>query len=403
VAGYANAQENLQVLQVYVIVDQEQLFEEVTIMFWSRKQPLVGIDIGTHTIKLVQLKRVGGGYQLLNFGVMPLVAGAIVDGAIRQPDLVVEAIRNLVRAEEIRTTDVVTAVSGQSVIVKKIRMPKQMSRREIAENLQWEAEQHIPFEISDVNIDFQELPNVEGTRRSGIFSGFFGASSGDNSVDEQTDVLLVAARKSKVEDYTGLLLEAGLHPVVVDTDVFAIENSYEVNYDGSDDVVALVDIGASTMNVNILKGNVTLFQRDIPIGGNRYTAAIEQEFRVRYEQAEGLKMGVGFTPEITREQVLMVMMGVSDAIGEEIQRSLEFFHSSIAEDDIDRMIMSGGCARIKGLDQFLSHRLEVPVEIADPFRNLRCSEKQFDPDYLRDMAPVAAVGVGLALREMDDQ
>jgi type IV pilus assembly protein PilM len=372
-------------------------------MFWSRKQPLVGIDIGTHTIKLVQLRRARGGYQLLNFGVMPLAAGAIVDGTIRQPDLIVEAIRNLVRAEDLRTTEVVTAVSGQSVIVKKIRMPKQMSRREIADNLQWEAEQHIPFEISDVNIDFQELPNVEGTKRTGIFGGFFGSSSGDSGADDQTDVLLVAARKSKVEDYTGLLLEAGLRPVIVDTDVFAIENSYEVNREGSDDVVALVDIGASTMNVNILKGNVTLFQRDIPIGGNRYTAAIEQAFRVRSEQAEALKMGVGFTPEITREQVLMVMMGVSDAISEEIQRSLEFFHSSIAEDDIDRMIMSGGCARIKGLDQFLSHRLEIPVEIADPFHNIRCSEKHFDPDYLREMAPVAAVGVGLALREMDDQ
>lgn len=371
-------------------------------MFWSRKQPLVGIDIGTHTIKLVQLKRAGSGYQLLNFGVMPQAPGSIADGVIRQPDMVVEAIRNLVRMEGIRTTEVVTAVSGQSVIVKKIRMP-QMSRREIAENLQWEAEQHIPFEISDVNIDFHEMPSAGSARRSGLLGSVFGSSAVATGGDDQVDVLLVAARKSKVEDYTGLLLEAGLTPVIVDADVFAVENSYEVNYEVDDRVVALIDIGASTMNVNILQGSSTLFQRDIPIGGNRYTTALEQEFRIGYEQAERLKMGVGFTSEITPERVLRVMMRVSEAICEEIQRSLEFFHSSIAEDDIRSMIISGGCARIKGLDQFLSHRLEVPVEIADPFRKVRCNEKHFDPDYLHDMAPVAAVGVGLALREMGDQ
>ncbi|HEY7492906.1 MAG TPA: type IV pilus assembly protein PilM, partial [Candidatus Tectomicrobia bacterium] len=254
-------------------------------MFFSRKQPLVGLDIGTHSLKVVQLKKAGKSYQLLNFGMMPLLPEAIVDGAIMNTGAVVDAIRNLLRMEKIKTKDVATAISGQSVIVKKIRVP-QMTEKELAENIQWEAEQHIPFEISDVNIDFQILPSK--------------GRSEDGS-NNQLDVLLVAAKKSKVDDYTSLITEAGLNPIVVDTDIFAIENEFEINNEIDDRIVALVDIGASTMNLNILKGNITLFQRDIAVGGNRYTSALQKEFSISYEQAEALKMGLGFTANRGKE------------------------------------------------------------------------------------------------------
>jgi type IV pilus assembly protein PilM len=356
-------------------------------MLFSRKQPLVGIDIGTHTVKLVQLKKAGKGYQLLNFGVMPLMPESIVDGTITNPSAVVEAIRNLVHMEKIKTKEVATAISGQSVIVKKIRVPE-MTDKELAENIQWEAEQHIPFEISDVNIDFQRIPP----------SDISGAGA-----DGQTDVLLVAARKSKIEDYQNLLIESGLHPVVIDTDIFALENEFEVNNEVEDDsVVVLVDIGASTTNINILKGNLTLFQRDIAIGGNIYTANIRKELGVTYEQAENLKMGIGFDAKVGKDDVLPLMATVSGEICEEIQRSLEFFRSTTSDTTIERMVLSGGCSLIKGLDQFLSNRLGLPVELADPFRNIQYSEKTFDPEYIQAMAPVAAVGVGLALRRMND-
>lgn len=356
-------------------------------MLFSRKQSLVGIDIGTHAIKLVQLKRAGKVYQLQNFGIMPLTPEAIVDGAIMDAGSVVDAIRNLVRMEKITTKEVATAISGQSVIVKRIRMP-QMTEEELAENIQWEAEQHIPFEISDVNIDFQVLPSTENSERE---------------ADNQIDVLLVAARKSKVDDYTSVLIESNLNPVVIDTDIFALENEFEINNIIEDNTVVLIDVGASTMNINVLKGGVTMFQRDIAIGGNRYTSAIQKEFRVSYEQAEGLKMGVGFTPTIGQEQVLSLMTVISEELCEEIQRSLEFFRSTTSEEDIDKIVISGGCAKIKGFGPFLSHHLDVPVEIADPFRNIQCSEKVFDLEYLQAMAPVAAVGVGLALRRMNDR
>ncbi len=355
-------------------------------MLFSRKQPLVGIDIGAHTIKLVQLKKAGKGYQLLNFGVMPLVPESIVDGAIMNASAVVEAIRNLVHMEKIKTKEVATAISGQSVIVKKIRVPD-MTDKELAENIQWEAEQHIPFELSDVNIDFQRLPPT----------GISGANA-----DNQIDVLLVAARKSKVDDYINLLVESGLLPVVVDTDIFALENEFEVNNEIGDEIVALVDIGASTTNINILKGNITLFQRDIAIGGNKYTAAIRKELNVSYAQAESLKLGVGFDATIGKKDILPLMVTVSEEICEEIQRSLEFFRSTTSDAGIEKMVISGGCTRIKGFDQFLSNQLGLPVELSNPFRNVQYSEKTFDPEYLQTMAPVAAVGVGLALRRMND-
>lgn len=355
-------------------------------MFLSRKKALVGIDIGTHSIKIARLRQKGASYQLLNFGVMPLRPEAIVDGVIADSDTVVEAVRNLIRMEKIRTKDVATSVSGQSVIVKRIRMP-QMTERELTEAIPLEAEQHIPFEITDVNLDFQILPSLHG----------------EEAVGNQMDVLLVAARKEKIRDYTNLLLASGLNPVVVDIDVFALENEFEVMHGYESGVIALVDIGATTMNINILKSGQTLFQRDIAIGGNRYTAMIQKELQVSYDQAEGLKMGVGFTDKRRQDEVLSILMAVSEEVGEEIQRSFEFFRTTATDDVIDRMVISGGCARMKGLDRFLSNRLGLPVTVANPFQGLRYSEKLFDPDYLQDMAPVAAVSIGLALRRVNDR
>lgn len=356
-------------------------------MFMMRKKLLVGIDIGTHSVKVVRLKQKGKSYQLLNFGVIPLRPETVVDGNIVDAEAVVEAIRNLIRMEKIRTKEVATAISGQSVIVKRIRVP-QMTEKELSEAIQGEAEQHIPFEISDVNIDFQILPIIRDE---------------DERADNQMDVLLVAAKKAKIRDYTHLLTAAGLNPVTVDIDVFALENEYEVTHGADVGVVALVDIGATTMNINILKAGLTMFQRDIAIGGYRYTSAIQRELHINYDQAEAMKIGVGLPDKRSQEEVLTIMAGVSEEIGEEIQRSFEFFRTTASDEVIDRMIISGGCARIKGLDRFLSNRLGLPVTVADPFRGLYYSEKFFDPEYLQDMAPLAAVSMGLALRRMHDR
>jgi type IV pilus assembly protein PilM len=359
---------------------------EMEVIMFERNKPLVGIDIGTHSIKLVHLKKSGKNYHLLNFGVMPLKPESIVDGAIMNAGAVVEGIRNLVRMEKVKTKEVATAISGQSVIVKKIRV-SQMTEKELADSISWEAEQHIPFEISDVNIDFQIMPPPH---------------EGQDVQTNQMDVLLVAAKKTKMDDYTSLLLEAGLCPVVVDIDVFALENEYEINHAQEGGVVALVDIGASAMNINILKHGITMFQRDMSCGGNRYNAVLQREFGISYDEAEALKMGVGFSDGRGAEQVVPLLVSVSEEIGAELQRSFEFFRTTTPEVPINKMVLSGGCARMKGLARLLSTRLGLPVEVADPFRNIHYSGKVFDPEYLQEMAPVAAVGVGLALRRMND-
>jgi type IV pilus assembly protein PilM len=359
-------------------------------MFSGHKKLLVGIDIGTHSIKLVKLKARGKSYQLLNFGIMPLRPETIVDNAIIDEGSIVEAVRNLVRMEKIKSKDVATAISGQSVIVKRIRVPR-MTPKELNESIQWEAEQHIPFEISDVNIDFQVLPPFEGEEDRGA------------ATSNQMDVLLVAAKKTKIQDYETLLSSAGLNPMVMDIDIFALENEFETTHGREQAIIALVDIGASTMNINILKHGLTMFQRDIAIGGNRYTASIQKKFSVNYDQAEALKMGVGFTDSINQAHILPSLASVSEEIGEEIQRSFEFFRTTTSDEVIDKMVISGGCAKIRGLDRFLSHRLGVPVAVADPFRGIYYNEKLFDPEYLRDMAPVATVSMGLALRRVNDR
>ena len=355
---------------------------------FTRNKPLVAVDLGTHSIKLVQLKKVGKSYHLQNFGVMPLHPEAIVDGTVMDAGAVVEGLRNIVRMEKVRVKDVVTAVSGQSVIVKKIRVPH-MTEKELAESITWEAEQHIPFEISEVNIDFQIMSPPTGMP---VENG------------NQMDVVLVAARKVKMEDHLSLFYEAGLNPVIVDTDVFALENEYEINSEPYEGVVALVDIGASAMHINIIRDGCTLFQRDIGMGGNRYTERLQHEFGISYKEAEALKMGVGFSDQHGLEQVLPLLLAVSEELSEELKRSLEFFRTTVALDyPITKMVLSGGCARIKGLHQLFSAHLGLPVEVANPFRNIHYSGKVFDPEYLQDMAPVAAIGVGLAMRRMDDR
>jgi type IV pilus assembly protein PilM len=352
---------------------------------WNK--PLAAIDIGSHSIKLIQLKKTGKNYHLQHFGVMPLKNESIVDGTIMDAGAVIESIRNLVQMERITTRDVVTSVSGQSVIVKKIRI-QQMSEKELSESITWEAEQHIPFEISDVNLDFQIVPTQ--------------ADHNDPN-DNRMDVILVAARKSKMEDHIGVLNEAGLNPVIVDTDVFAIENEFEINGEPDDEVTALVDVGASAMNINVLQSGTTLFQHDIAIGGNRYNEALQNEFDMSYEEAEALKMGLGFTEERGLEQVLPMLVAVSEELCDELKRSLDFFRSTAENVAIKKIVLSGGCARMKGLEVLFSNRLRMPVEIANPFRNIHYSGKIFDPEYLQDMAPMAAVGIGLAMRRMDDR
>ena len=349
---------------------------------FGRKPLLTGLDIGSHSIKLVRLKARQGSYQLVNFGVMPLPPRAIVDHTSMDEGSVVTAIRNLIRMEKISARDTAVALSGQAVLSKTIRLPR-MSDRELAEAMQWEAEQHIPFDMADVNLDFRIL-------------------SPDDATGGQMDVLLVAARKAKVAEDTGLLTAAGLRPVVVDVDALALANAFEAAHGLADVPIALVDIGASTTNVNIVVNGVTRFQRAVATGGHRYTSAVQNAFGVDHDEAEALKMGHGHIDAAQREALLGVLAAVSTEIGGELRRSFELFRATTNR-DVDRVVISGGCARMKGLDRFLGAHLGLPVSVANPFDRIDCDDSQFDAAYLRDMAPLAAVAAGLALRRRGDR
>jgi type IV pilus assembly protein PilM len=354
-------------------------------MLSSKKKEAVGIDIGSSSVKLVELKETKKGYQLKNFGVAPLPSEAIVDGVIMDSGAIADAIRNLVTNLKVKVKDVVTSVSGHSVIIKKINLPV-MTDDELAESIQWEAEQFIPFDINDVNIDFQIMT---------------GADSEDQG---QMEVLLVAVKKDMINDYVTLLNQVGLNPVVVDVDSFAIENMFEVNYQIEEgEVTALINIGASIMNINILKSGVPAFTRDISMGGNQYTEEIQKRFSVSYEDAEMLKLG-GDLPGVDSTEVGEIMKGVSDSVATEIQRSLNFFAATSITDQISKVYLCGGGSKVKGFIDILEDKVGLPVEFLNPFQNIYVNERYFDPDYIiKEIAPLAAVGVGLALRRARDK
>jgi type IV pilus assembly protein PilM len=352
---------------------------------FSKKKGLVGVDIGSSAVKAVELK-IGGKrndeYQLVNIGMEALPPEAIVDGAIMDSGAVIDSIQRLFQENRIKTTDVTTGVSGNAVIVKKISLP-QMSSEELAESIHWEAEQYIPFDIQDVALDYEVIE---------------GGGSGGNM-----DVLLVAVKKDKIGEYTSALTQAGRSPLIVDVDVFALQNCYEMNY-GVDPgrVVALLNIGAAIMNVNVVKGGVSVFNRDIGAGGNQYTDAIQKELNLSFEQAEALKKGEQ-VEGTSAEALRPILHSVSENIAMEIQKTFDFFRATSQEDRIDQIYMSGGTSKIPGLRELLAERFGAPVEMLNPFLNVRYSEKEFNPEVLEDLAPSAAIAVGLAVRRVGDR
>lgn len=351
-------------------------------MFGNSKQ-VIGLDIGASSIKVVQLAQSKKGTELKTFGVLPLAPEVIVDGAIMDAEVVVDTIKQAVKEFKAKGKYAAISVAGHSVIVKKI-IVADMSRKELEGAIETEAQQYIPFDIEDVNVDFQILESNESLE------------SGEMAI------LLVAVKKEKVEEHIQLIREASLDPIVVDVDAFALENAYELNYELEPDlVVGLVDIGASTMNINILQDGVSSFVRDISIGGDQYTEAIQKEFNVSFDVAERLKRGQ-LIEDISQDDVLAIVNTVSDDIAVEIQRSFDFFRASTMDVAVDKLYLAGGCSLFGGIDRFFEEKLGVQVEIFNPFRNIKVP-RRFDKDYIESIAPQAAVAVGLALRRLETQ
>jgi len=357
-------------------------------MAMKKGKNLLGLNIGSSSVKIAELKPTKKGFQLINFGKISLPSEAIVDGALMNASAIVDAITELANSRKIKIKDVATSISGHSVIIKKISLPT-MSAEELEESIGWEAEQYIPFDINDVNVDVQIL-----------------GGQGDES--GQMDVLLVAAKKDMINDYTSVIKEAGFNPCVVDVDAFAIQNMFEINYDlVPGETLVLCDIGASNININVLKNGTTAFTRDIAIGGNQYTEEIQKQINVSYEEAEALKIGgdVGGADSeaVVPQEVEGIISSVSANLANDIQRSLDFYSATSTEDQISKIYICGGSSKVPGLSKVIEEKVGIPVEILDPFRRIEASEKNFDPAYLRQEAPGAAVAIGLALRKLGDK
>jgi type IV pilus assembly protein PilM len=353
--------------------------------FLGAKKPLVGLDIGSSSIKAVVLKMSSKGIQLKHLGSIPLHPDTIVDGSIMDTGAVATAILDLFAQEKIKIKDVVIAVAGNAVTVKPITLPN-MTEEELKDSIKFEAEQYIPSDIEDVNLAYQIISR--------------------DSPDNRMTAVLVAVRKEKIDDYLRPVLQAGLNPVIVDVEGFALEHCFETNYEiVPDEVVALIDLGASVMNINILDSGVHALYRDIVIGGTQYTQAIQRSASVSYEEAESIKINHDGKNAINSKDLKSIFDTITKQIANNIQSTIDFYVSTSNKPNarVDKIILSGGCTSIQDIEKDLMTLLNIPVEIANPFVNIEFNSKDFEADYIEKIAPMFAVSVGLALRRVGDR
>ena len=351
----------------------------------KKSKAVVGLDIGSSAVKAVELKPAGKGFRVVALASEPVPPDSIVDGAIIDGAAVADAIRRLFENKAFKTKEVAASLSGNSVIVKKISLPV-MTPSELSESIYWEAEQYIPFDIQDVNIDYQILDPGTGPDSKGTM-----------------DVLLVAAKKEKIADYTGVIAQAGRVPVVVDVDAFALQNAYETNY-GLDPhaVTVLLNAGASAININIINGDQSVFTRDISVGGNAYTEAVQKELNLPFESAEQLKKGEPVEGH-TFEEAQPILRSMTESVLLEIQKTFDFFKASATSDRIDRVLLSGGASQVDGFQKALEDRFGTVIEPFNPFQNVTFDAGKLGVANPEAVVPSTAVAVGLALRRAGDR
>ena len=351
-------------------------------MLFRKTSHLIGLDIGSRALKASEIVETKSGHRLQHFGMLDIAYGAIEEGVIKDADKIAASIRKLFNENSFKTQNVAVSIGGYSVIVKKISV-QTMTEEQLQESINSEAEQHIPFDISDVNLDYQILGEAENN-------------------PNQMDVLLVAVKKEVVNSYVDLIQMAGLNPCVIDIDAFALQNIFELNYAPEDENVALIDIGASKTSLNILKGNSSVFIRDVTLGCGLINRKIVSLINCSYEEAEQLKYG-DQPDRISPDDVKEIISSVTDDWCNEIRQALDFFYSTNPDDQIKRIMLSGGGAYIKEFRELLTVETSSEVEIINPFKNIKIDEKKFDISYLERIAPQAAISMGLSIRKIDDK
>ncbi len=342
----------------------------------GKEKLAVGLDIGSHSIKVCQMARIDDGYRLQSLGSAQLPEGAVEDGMLQNPEEVARIVSALFKDLKIKEKKVAISISGYSVIVKKINLAV-MTDEELEAHIQSEAEQYIPFDIEDVYLDFQDLKT-------------------NTEAEDRTDVMLVAAKKEVVDGYLDMLRTAGLKPVIVDVDAFALENAYEANF-SLEENTALIDIGASKMNINIIAHGTSTLARDVVLGSRQISEQIQTSFDISFEESEAIKLGHSDAGEKHSELEKLFTNTCTQWVME-IKRALDFFYSNYPDETISKIVLSGGGARIKGIDRFFAEECNLPVTIFNPFSNAQLDNKKIDPDYVNYMAPEMTLATGLASR-----
>jgi type IV pilus assembly protein PilM len=316
---------------------------------------------------------------LVSFGFENLPGDTIVDGQIMELNVVSDVIQNVCVNNQVNADKVVTGVSGHSVIIKNIVLPP-MSREELEESIDWHAEEHIPYDLSEVSLDYQVTAETH----------------------DAMHVLIAACKRERIDNIRQAIQLSGRQPVVIDVDTFALQNCYEVNYQPDDSqVVTLLNIGASTMNVNIVKGTRSLFTRDITIGGSQFTDTLQRNLGLSYQQAEAIKRGGANSANgVEEKSIEPLMSNVTELVANEIQKTFDFYRATSEDNQtrVQKILISGGGSKLAGFADDLSRRLELPVELLNPFRNIKVDAQKFDPVYLNEVMPEMAVAVGLAVR-----
>jgi type IV pilus assembly protein PilM len=349
---------------------------------FGKKKGVPGLDIGSSSIKVVELGGSLNNLNLVNLGFENLPGDTIVEGQIMEMNAVAEAIQNICREHQLKGTRMVAGVSGHSVIIKSIVLPA-MSREELDESIDWHAEEHIPYDLSEVSLDYHVTAENE----------------------EEMQVLIAACKKERIDNLKQAVQLSGKQATVIDVDTFALQNCYEMNYQPDDsEMVALLNIGASTMNINIMRGHVSLFTRDITVGGSQFTNVLQRGLGLSFQQAEAVKRGVPQSESgIEEKSIEPLMGGVTETIAMEIQKTFDFYRATTDDNQsmVQKLLLSGGGSKLENLPEDLSARLELPVDFLDPFRQIKVDTKKFDPDYLSEIMPEMAVAVGLALRGVE--
>lgn len=336
---------------------------------------VVGLSIGSSSVKLVELKRAGKSWKLLHFGIVQLPEDAIVNREIINPIVVADSIRTLIGQLKLGTKQVCTSISGTSVIIKRMTV-EAPNAKELQEQVYWEAEQYLPFDVSEVVMDFQVLSKTK---------------------DSRTEVMLVAAKRSSLESYISCVEDSGLKAKIVDTDFFAMQNLFEANYPVRPaEAVAIVDIGASALKMVIMHGGSPIFTKDAAMGGHNVTAEIQKHLNLSFNDAELLKtspQGNGTPQEVS--DLLQVM---SENFATEIKRSLDFYNASSLGGPVSYILLSGGGAKMVGLSKIIEDITSLPTQVINPFNAISYDPEVFSQDYVNSIAPIATVPIGLALR-----